>query len=206
MFESIINTINSLGYVGIALLMALENIVPPIPSEVIMPLAGFAVTQGRLQFVYVVLAGTIGSVLGATPWYFLGKSWGLNRTKKIADRYGKWLTITGEDVEKAKIWFDKRGYVATAVGRLVPGIRTYISIPAGISKMPLIPFLLYSTAGSIIWVSLLTYAGYILGENYEQVGSYLKPISTIVLVVIVVLSLYWIIRRRRKPVDRDNTR
>lgn len=204
MLESIINTINSLGYIGIALLMALENIVPPIPSEVIMPLAGFAVTQGRLHFVYVVLAGTIGSVLGATPWYFLGKSWGLNRTKKIADRYGKWLTITGEDVEKAKIWFDKRGYFATAIGRLVPGIRTYISIPAGISKMPLIPFLIYSTAGSIVWVSFLTYAGYLLGENYEQVGSYLKPISTIVLVVIVVLSVYWIIKRQQKPVDRDN--
>lgn len=206
MLESIINTINSLGYIGIALLMALENIVPPIPSEVIMPLAGFAVTQGRLHFVYVVFAGTIGSVLGATPWYFLGKSWGLNRTKKIADRYGKWLTITGEDVEKAKIWFDKRGYFATAIGRLVPGIRTYISIPAGISKMPLIPFLIYSTAGSIVWVSFLTYAGYLLGENYEQVGSYLKPISTIVLVVIVVLSVYWIIKRRRKPVNRDNTK
>ena len=206
MLESIINTINSLGYIGIALLMALENIVPPIPSEVIMPLAGFAVTQGRLQFFYVVLAGTIGSVLGATPWYFLGKSWGLKRTKKIADRYGKWLTITGEDVEKAKIWFDKRGYVATAIGRLVPGIRTYISIPAGISKMPLIPFLLYSTAGSIVWVSLLTYAGYLLGENYEQVGVYLKPFSIIVLVGIIALSLYWIIKRRRKPVDRDITK
>lgn len=206
MLESIINTINSLGYIGIALLMALENIVPPIPSEVIMPLAGFAVTQGRLHFVYVVLAGTVGSVLGATPWYFLGKSWGLNRTKKIADRYGKWLTITGEDVEKAKNWFDKRGYVATAIGRLVPGIRTYISIPAGISKMPLLPFLIYSTAGSIVWVSLLTYAGYLLGENYEQVGSYLKPISTVVLVGIIVLSVYWIIKRRQKPVNRDNTK
>lgn len=203
MFESIINTINSLGYVGIALLMALENIVPPIPSEVIMPLAGFAVTQGRLHFIYVVIAGTIGSVLGATPWYFLGKSWGLKRTKKIADRYGKWLTLSGEDVEKAKIWFDKRGYVATAMGRLVPGIRTYISIPAGISKMPLIPFLLYSTAGSLVWVSLLTYAGYLLGENYEQVGVYLKPFSTVVLIGIIALSIYWIIKRR-KSVDRDN--
>ena len=201
MFESIINTINSLGYVGIALLMALENIVPPIPSEVIMPLAGFAVTQGKLKFIYVVLAGTLGSVLGATPWYFLGKSWGLRRTQKIADRYGKWLTISGEDVEKAKVWFDKRGYVATAIGRLVPGIRTYISIPAGISKMPLIPFLLYSTAGSLVWVSLITYAGYLLGENYEQVGVYLKPFSTVVLIGIIALSFYWIIKRRQKTTD-----
>ena len=101
MFESIINTISSLGYIGIALLMALENILSPIPSELIMPLAGFTVTQGKLEFIPVVIAGTIGSVLGSTPWYFLGKYWGLKRTKKIADKYGKWLTVSGEDVEKA---------------------------------------------------------------------------------------------------------
>lgn len=201
MFESIINTISSLGYIGIALLMALENIFPPIPSELIMPLAGFTVTQGKLEFIPVVLAGTIGSVLGSTPWYFLGKYWGLRRTKKIADKYGKWLTVSGEDVEKAKRWFDRRGYAATAIGRLVPGIRTYISIPAGISKMPLLPFLIYSTAGSFIWVMLLTYAGYILGENYEQIGTYLKPFSLVVLVLVLIASIYWIIKRRKKIFD-----
>ena len=197
MLEQIISTINSLGYIGIALLMALENIFPPIPSELIMPLAGFTVSQGKLDFLYVVIAGAIGSVLGATPWYFLGKYWGLKRTKKIADKYGKWLTVSGEDVEKAKNWFDRRGYAATAFGRLVPGIRTYISIPAGISKMPLIPFLIYSTAGSIVWVALLTYAGYILGENYEQVGAYLKPVSALVLISILAISIYWIIKRSK---------
>lgn len=198
MLEQIIDTINSLGYVGIALLMALENIFPPIPSELIMPLGGFTVSQGKLEFLYVVIAGTVGSVLGATPWYFLGKYWGLRRTKKIADKYGKWLTVTGEDVEKAKTWFDKRGYVATALGRLVPGIRTYISIPAGISKMPLLPFFIYSTLGSLVWVFLLTYAGYVLGENYERVGTYLKPISAVVLIAVLSLSIYWIIKRRKK--------
>ena len=198
MLEQIIETINSLGYLGIALLMALENIFPPIPSELIMPLGGFTVSQGKLKLLYVVIAGTIGSVLGATPWYFLGKYWGLRRTKKIADRYGKWLTVSGEDVEKAKNWFDRRGYFATAIGRLVPGIRTYISIPAGISKMPLLPFLLYSTAGSVAWVFLLTYAGYVLGENYELVGAYLKPVSAIVLFLVLTFSIYWIIKRRNK--------
>lgn len=196
MLESIVNTINSLGYLGIALLMALENLVPPIPSEIIMPLSGFVVTQGKLQFIYVVLAGTIGSVLGATPWYFLGKFWGLKRTQKIADQYGKWLTISGKDVQKAKIWFDRKGYIATALGRLIPGIRTYISLPAGISKMPLSPFLIYSTAGSIIWVSLLTYAGYILGENYQRIGTYFKPFSTFVLISILVISIYWVVKRK----------
>ena len=197
MLESIINTINSLGYLGIALLMALENVIPPIPSELIMPLAGFTVTQGKMNFLLVVIAGTIGSVVGATPWYFLGKSWGLKRTKKIADRYGKWLTLSGKDVEQAKAWFDRRGYVATAIGRLVPGIRTYISIPAGISKMPFLPFLIYSTIGSVFWVTLLTGAGYIFGANYEKVGVYLKPISIAVLVVIFAAAIYWVIQRKR---------
>jgi membrane protein DedA with SNARE-associated domain len=196
MFESVINTINSLGYVGIAVLMALENILPPIPSEVIMPLAGFAVTQGKLKFIYVVISGTIGSVLGATPWYFLGKTWGLQRTKKIANSYGKWLAISGEDVDKAYNWFARRGYIATAIGRLVPGIRTYISIPAGIAKMALFPFLIYSTIGSVIWVSFLTFAGYILGENYEKISIYLKPFSSLVLIVIIALIIYFIIKRK----------
>lgn len=204
MFEYIIDTINSLGYVGIALLMALENLLPPIPSELIMPLSGFAVTQGKLKFIYVVIAGTIGSVLGVTPWYFLGKSWGLKRTKKIADRYGKWLTLSGKDVDKAKTWFDRRGYMATAIGRLVPGIRTYISLPAGISKMPLLPFLIFSTAGSFVWVSVLTSTGYILGANYERVTTYLKPLSTIVLIVILVTSIYWIIKRRKRIAGSRN--
>lgn len=209
MLEYIIDTINSLGYFGIAFLMALENIIPPIPSELIMPLAGFTVTQGEMNLVLVVIAGTIGSVVGATPWYFLGKYWGLKRSKRIADRYGKWLTLSGKDVETAKQWFDRRGSFATAIGRLVPGVRTYISIPAGIGKMSFIPFLLYSTLGSVFWVSLLTGAGYIFGANYERVGAYLKPISILVLVAIFAYAIYWIVKRkqadrirRKKNMDR----
>lgn len=202
MLESVINTINSLGYVGIALLMALENILPPIPSEVIMPLAGFAVTQGKLELVYVIISGTIGSVLGATPWYFLGKTWGLKRTKKIANNYGKWLTLSETDVEKAYIWFERRGNIATALGRLVPGIRTYISLPAGIAKIAFFPFLIYSTVGSLIWVSFLAIAGYILGENYHIVGAYLKPFSSFILIVIVVLIIYFFAKRRKRYMEK----
>jgi membrane protein DedA with SNARE-associated domain len=197
MLETIVNTVNSLGYLGIALLMGLENLIPPIPSELIMPLAGFTVNQGKLNFIWVIIAGTIGSVLGSTPWYFLGKYWGLKRTKKIADRYGNWVGLSGEDVDKAEIWFDRRGYIATALGRVIPGIRTYISLPAGISKMPLLPYLIYSTLGSVVWISLLTTAGYIFGANYEKVGTYLKPISTIVLIGIVAITIYLIIKKRK---------
>jgi membrane protein DedA with SNARE-associated domain len=197
MLEYIVNTINSLGYLGIALLMALENLIPPIPSELIMPLAGFTVAKGEMNLAMVIVAGTIGSVLGSTPWYFLGKYWGLQRTKRIANRYGKWLNVSGKDIEKAKVWFDRRGYIATGIGRLIPGIRTYISVPAGISNMPLLPFLFYSTIGSAIWVSLLTVAGYLLGDNYERAGIYLKPFSIIVLIGVLSIAIYWVMKRKK---------
>ena len=196
MLEFITNTISSLGYIGIAFLMALENIIPPIPSELIMPLAGFTVNRGEMNFVLVVVAGTIGSIIGTMPWYFLGKSWGLKRTIEIVDRYGKWLALSGKDVEKANNWFNRRGNTAIAFGRLIPGIRTYISLPAGISKIPLLPFLFYSTLGSIFWVTLLTGAGYILGANYELVGEYMKPLSIFVLIAVISIIIYWILKRK----------
>ena len=201
MLDYITNTIDSLGYLGIALLMALENIVPPIPSELIMPLAGFAIIQGKMNFLGVIIAGTIGSVVGSAPWYFLGKYWGLKRTQKVADRYGKWLTVSGSEVAKAKDWFDRRGYTATALGRLLPGIRTYISLPAGISRMPLIPFLFYSTLGSFFWVGILTGTGYIFGANYEKVAIYLKPFSAIVLIASLTIAIYWVLKRKRITTD-----
>ena len=197
MLEFITDTISSLGYVGIAFLMALENIIPPIPSELIMPLAGFTVTQGEMNFILVIIAGTIGSVIGTMPWYFLGKSWGLKRTMKIADRYGKWLTLSGKDVARANDWFNRRGNTAIGFGRLVPGIRTYISLPAGISRMPILPYLIYSTLGSIFWVTFLSGAGYIFGANYELVGKYMKPFSIFVLIAVISTIIFWIIKRKK---------
>ena len=201
MLDWISNTVNSLGYVGIALLMLLENVFPPIPSELIMPLAGFTVTQGKLNFSYVVVAGVVGSVLGALPWYYLGKTWGLNRIKKLADRYGKWITLSSKDIQKAKLWFDRRGKPTACFSRVIPGVRTYISVPAGISKMPLLPFLLYSTLGTALWVSLLTYAGYILGANYDRVKQFLAPISTLVIVVLILGAIIWVIKRKKKSIN-----
>lgn len=198
MLEWITNTVSSLGYVGIGLLMLLENIFPPIPSELIMPMAGFAVIQGRLNFFYVVIAGILGSVLGALPWYYLGRAWGLRRIKRSVDRYGKWLTISSDDIDNAKLWFEKRGREAACFSRVVPGVRTYISVPAGISKMPLLPFLVYSTVGTAIWVSFLTYTGYLLGENYDRVKQYLAPVSTVVFVFLGVGFVAWIIKRNNK--------
>jgi membrane protein DedA with SNARE-associated domain len=198
MLDWITSTINYLGYLGIALLMFLENIFPPVPSEVIMPLAGFTVTQGKLSLVYVIVAGMVGSVLGALPWYYAGKRLGEDRLKKLADKYGKWLTLSGKDIDKSKQWFDKHGGIAVFFCRLVPGVRTLISVPAGIDKMHLVPFLLYSTFGTVLWVALLTYAGLVLGQNYRLVEKFLGPASGIVLVTLLVAFSIWVARRKKK--------
>lgn len=198
MLEWITSTINSLGYLGIALLMFLENVFPPVPSEIIMPLAGFTVTQGKLNVVYVISAGMVGSVIGALPWYYAGKQLGENRLKKWADKYGKWLTLSGKDIDKSKQWFDKHGGIAVFFCRLVPGVRTLISVPAGIDKMPLVPFLLYSTLGTALWVGLLTYAGFLLGQNYKLVEKFLGPASVVVIVALIVAFAIWVMRRKKK--------
>lgn len=197
MLEWITNTMDSLGYLGIGLLMFLENLFPPIPSELIMPLAGLTVAQGKLQFAPVVVAGVVGTVLGALPWYYLGKTVGEQRLKRLADRYGKWLTISSKDITEAKRWFNKHGGKAVLFCRLVPGVRTLISLPAGMSNMHLVPFLLYSTLGTLLWVGLLTYAGYALGENYALVEEYLAPVSKIVLIALIVAFVVWVVRRKK---------
>jgi membrane protein DedA with SNARE-associated domain len=198
MKEWVIETMSSLGYVGIGLLMFLENLFPPIPSELIMPLAGFTAAQGKMQLLPAITAGVIGTVLGAFPWYYLGKVVSEERIKGWADRYGKWLGISGADIDKANRWFDRHGKKAVLLCRMVPGVRTLISLPAGINAMPMLPFLLFSTIGTILWVTFLTMAGYFLGNNYELVDKYLDPISKIVAVTLVIALIIWIIRKRTK--------
>ena len=198
MTEWITSTIYSLGYVGIGFLMFLENLFPPIPSELIMPLAGFVVQQGKMDFTLVVLAGVIGTVLGALPWFYAGRLLGEERLKKLCDRYGKWLGISGEDISKSKNWFDRYGNKAVLLCRLVPGVRTLISIPAGIGNMNIIPFLIYSTIGTTLWVLLLTYAGFALGQNYKVVETYIDPISKVVVIVVVVAFVGFVIFKLTK--------
>jgi membrane protein DedA with SNARE-associated domain len=198
MLDWVTNIITSFGYLGIALLMFLENIFPPIPSELIMPLAGFAVTQGKLNLQFVILAGTLGSVLGALPWYYVGKVVGERRLREWIDKYGKWLTLSGADIDRSKRWLDKYGKATVFFGRLVPGIRTFISVPAGLDKMPLVPFLLYSFGGSLIWTAILTYAGFVLGENFQQVEKYIAPISVIVFASIGIYLIITFIRRKSR--------
>jgi membrane protein DedA with SNARE-associated domain len=203
MVEWITNTMNALGYWGVGLLMFLENLFPPIPSELIMPLAGFMVSKGQWNFGAAVFAGVFGTIIGALPWYYLGKLVSEARLRHFADKYGKWITISGKDIDKANSWFTKHGAKAVLFCRLVPGVRTLISLPAGINAMPIIPFLLYSTIGTTLWVLFLTALGYFLGDNYEKVDEYLGPLSKVVLLIIITAFAVFVIRRLQQQKKRQ---
>lgn len=196
MIEWVKTTIQSIGYPGIALLMVIENIFPPIPSEIIMPFAGFVTEQGELNFFGVVAAGTTGSVLGTLPFYYLGLKIGEDRLKRWADKHGRWLMLSSHDIERAGKWFERHEAAAVFLCRLVPGIRTLISVPAGIEGMNLGYFLLLSTSGTLLWVGLLTYLGNILGQNYDKVETYLGPVSYAVFGVLILSYIYHVIKRK----------
>ncbi len=197
MFDWIANTLAQSGYFGVALLMFLENIFPPIPSELIMPLAGFVAARGELNLWGAIAAGVLGSILGALPWYGAGRWLGSERLTRLADRHGRWLTISGNEVSAAERWFNEHGRVSVLVGRLVPTVRTLISVPAGIVRMPFVPFLAYSTIGTLVWTGALAGAGYLLEGQYERVASYVNPISTAVVVAIVLFYVYRLITYRK---------
>lgn len=197
MTKWILEMIYSMGYFGIVLLMFIENVFPPIPSEYIMPLAGFLVAEDKFSLFGVVFAGTLGSVLGAFPLYFFGKKVGEKGMKRFAERHGKWLTLSPEDVERSNQWFDKYGASAVFFCRLVPGIRSFISIPAGINKMNLAPFIFYTTLGSAIWTTILALAGYFLRANFREVEEYLDYVSFAVFGSIILLYLWRIFKSKK---------
>lgn len=204
MVEWMQHLMDSLGYVGIVLLMVLENLFPPIPSELIMPSAGFAAARGDLNLIGVILAGTLGSVIGTLPLYYLGRVFGEERVIGWADRYGRWLTLSGDDIRKADDWFDRHGNGAVLFGRLVPGIRSLLSLPAGISGMSLPTFLLYSAIGSGLWSAVLAGAGYLLGDHYEQVQHIVDPASKVILGIVVLWTVWTIVKRRRAQGGGEN--
>ncbi len=178
------------GYFAVAFLMFLENVVPPIPSEVIMPLAGYAASRGDLSLPLAILAGSAGSLAGAWLWYGIGRWIGAERLERGAARYGRWLTLSPLDVRRAIGWFDRFGGATVLVGRLVPAVRTLISVPAGIVRMPTGRFLLFSTIGTLIWTSVLAGLGYLLGGQYEAIEGWLDPVSKGI-VAMLVLGYLW---------------
>lgn len=190
MFDWISSLVAKGSYLAIALLMLAENIFPPIPSEFIMPLAGFVASQGQLQLWLVILAGTSGSILGALPWYYAGKRLGKERVCAFAARHGRWIAMDEKDVSKAITWFEKHGRLAIFLGRLVPGVRTFISLPAGIARMPLVPFLLISALGTMLWTAGLALAGFLLKDQYEMVSNVVDKGSKILLSLLVLSYLF----------------
>jgi membrane protein DedA with SNARE-associated domain len=203
MFEFITEFLQKSGYLGVFALMALENIFPPIPSEMIMPFAGFVVARGDLNLVGVLLAGTAGSVAGALPWYYAARVYGCERLKRMAGNHARWLTVTPDDIDTALAHFKKHGRKAVLFGRLIPAVRTLISVPAGLGNMSLGQFLLYSSIGSLAWTGLLTAAGFLLENNYKEVAKYVDPVSKTVLGAMLAWYLYRVITWR-KPATADS--
>lgn len=194
MHDWITGLLESGGYFAVAALMLLENVFPPIPSEVIMPLAGYTAGKGELSLPIVILAGSLGSVLGTLPWYGIGHWIGIRRLTAWSRKHGRWLTLAPGDVEKAQQWFEKHCTTAVLFGRLIPAVRTLISVPAGVAGMPLPKFLLFSAIGSLVWTAALAAAGSLLGENHAAVERYLGPVTNGILIVLAFGYVYRVVQ------------
>jgi len=196
MAEWIIATIGELGYLGIFLLMLLESIFPPIPSELIIPFAGFAAARGELDLFGVIAAATAGAVVGMVPWYVAGRLFGLARLRHLADRFGRLITLNGDQLDLATAWFRRYGPAIVFFGRLLPIVRTLISVPAGLARMPPLLFFSASALGALVWNGLLVTSGYLLAEHYELVEAVLDPLTMVVLGGVALLYVYRLVTWR----------
>lgn len=196
MIEFVQEFISSIGYIGITVLTIAENIFPPIPSEVVLPFAGFTANQGDLSLPGVIIAGVLGSIIGALPLYYLGYRLGESRVEEFADKHGHWVGVTSDDIERVNDWFRERGQLAVFICRMIPGLRSLISIPAGTARMNILVFMLWTTLGTVIWTTVLTIAGYFLGENYDRIKPIVDIGGWIVFGVVVLLAIRWLWQRR----------
>ena len=201
----ITEVMNTYGYIGILLLIALENIFPPIPSEVILTFGGFMTTTSNMSIIGVITVSTIGSVVGAIALYGIGLLLDVNRLERIVDKWGHILRLTSKDIDKANAWFHKFGVWAVFLGRLVPLVRSLISIPAGMAHMNFWVFLLFTTLGSLIWNSILVSVGAAVGASWSTIVGYMDTYSNVILLLLVVLFVLFIIlfiKNRVKPHDQ----
>ncbi len=186
-----------LGYFGIALLMFLDNIFPPIPSEIIMPSAGYTASQGTLTLMGVIMAGSIGSLLAAAVLYWIGYQFSHAAIFRFVDRYGKYLFIKTEDVKKSLHWFEQHGHRIVFFGRMVPAVRSLISIPAGMSRMPFWKFMLFSGLGTVIWTTFLACVGFYFGENQAFMQQIFSRVGYVIL-SLVLLGIIVVMYKRHK--------
>ena len=194
MQEIILNIMNQFGYLGVFLLIAIENIFPPIPSEVILLFGGFMTTYTKLNILGIVIASLLGSLSGAIMLYYIGKIFNKNRLKKIiSGKVGKILRLKNSDIDKADKWFDTKGQKTVFFCRFIPLIRSLISIPAGMSEMHMSKFLVYTTIGSLIWNTVLIVIGSIVGNNWTSILSVLDTYSKIVVIVMAIVVILFIV-------------
>lgn len=186
----VVRLIEQSGYLGVGFLMFLETVFPPIPSEVIMPVAGVSAANGNLNLWLVIASGTAGAMLGNIFWYLAARALGLERLKPLVDRHGRWLTVNWREVQRAQRWFERHGIAFVFLGRLIPTIRSLVSIPAGLLKMRFRNFLIASTIGTLVWTAVLAGAGYRLKSDFHQVDQYMSPLADAVLAVIVIGYLW----------------
>lgn len=197
----IVNLMELLGAPGVGIAILLENLFPPIPSEVVLPLAGFTVAQGSLNWLAVFIWSVVGSVVGAYVLYGIGAWLGLDRLRRIAD--WMWL-VKASDVDAAMDFFNKYGRPSIFFGRLIPGVRSLISIPAGLDRMNLLVFGLWTTLGSGIWNAILVYLGYALGANWEKATGYVDAYSKVIYVVLLLIILGFLVFFVRRAVRERN--
>jgi len=187
------DVVHTLGYLGVAFLVALENLFPPIPSELVLPLAGFTAAQGAENVVVMVIAATLGSMVGAWALYYIAAGIGEQRVRALIDRHGRLLRLDGDDLDRAQAWFERRGATAVLIGRCVPLIRSLVSLPAGFNRMPIVRFSAFTLIGSLVWNAGLIGAGYALGDQWHKVGDWVGYLQYVVIVAVVaaVATFAW---------------
>lgn len=204
MEDWIIRLVDWAGYWGVALLMLLETVFPPVPSEVIMTVAGVSASRGNMTLTGTIAAGTAGAMLGNWFWYWLAIKFGEARMHVFIDKYSRWLTLDWEEVERGERLFERYGSTIVLVARMIPTLRSLISIPAGLFGMSLRRFLVFSTIGTAGWSAALAGAGYFLGSQFDDIEKWLGPLSTLVIVAIVVTYVWRLVRWKPKPVDANS--
>jgi membrane protein DedA with SNARE-associated domain len=204
--DLILEAVGALGPVGVGILMLLENLFPPLPSELIMPLAGYLAASGEVSLPGALAGGTVGSVLGAVAWYAIGRRVPREALLSWVDAHGRWLTICSPDIERAERFFKRHGKSSVLLGRLVPVVRTLISMPAGLGRMPAAPFLLFSTVGTAIWTTALGLAGMALGSRFPAVDRYVGWVSWAIIAAAVIWYLVRVIRPRSGDARRGRQR
>jgi membrane protein DedA with SNARE-associated domain len=192
------DVIERLGATGVALLVILENVFPPIPSEIVLPFAGFVAQRGDGSVVVMVFAATVGAVVGALTLYGIAALIGPERLRSFVARFGGWFGVKPADLQRAEEWFDRHAVAAVLLGRCVPLVRSVVSVPAGFRRMRLAPFLLYTAMGSIVWNTALIGAGAILGNQWERVEPYVATLQWVVLALIVVMLVRFVTVRLRR--------